>query len=234
MIRSSVIKLVLTCEHGGHQVPSPLKYLEKVQPLNFDSHYTWDPGALEATQFLSQKLKAPYFANTSSRLLIDCNRSDNNPKRFPRWTKKLKASERQAIEKLVCDSYKSKVRTHVKKLLSRGHFVVVISVHSFTPVLNGKRRETELGVLYRPFVNTESDLASALVTHLKNFSNFKIHHNRPYQGHTDCFLNELFREFKNPQFTGVMFELNYGLLSSKKSWDELQWALATAVKAVLA
>ncbi len=238
MIRSSVTdvsstKLVFTCEHGGHRVPPSLKYLEKIQSLDFNSHYTWDPGALETTQFLSAKLEAKYFANPYSRLLIDCNRSDDNPSRFPKWTRTLSPKDRLEIESRVLTPYKSQVRQHVKNLLSQGQNVVLISMHSFTPFFKDKERATEIGVLYRPFKPQELILATALVSHLKDFSDFKVHHNRPYQGHTDCFLNELLAELESPRLTGVMFELNYGLLGSQKRWRELQWVLASAIRAVV-
>lgn len=235
MAKSSVNKpvVVFTCEHGGYKVPSQFNHLKDVKSIKSKAHFNWDPGALDLTKFLSHQLKAVYFANSYSRGLIDCNRSDDNPHRFPKWNIPLSSQERTKLEELISHPYKAKVRRFIRAQLNKNKAVVLISVHSFTPEWKGRRRTTDIGLLYRPWEQDEKMLANELQSHLKQLTSLKTHLNLPYRGHTDCFSNELSREFNSPDFTAIMLEVNYRLLHDNKEWKSLQWSLATAMASVL-
>jgi predicted N-formylglutamate amidohydrolase len=200
--------------------------------LTEDSHLNWDPGALETARFLARQLDSSFFANEFSRGLIDCNRSDDNPRRFPPWLRRGPVEQAREVEAKVLKPYKNKVREHVTARLRRGLPTVLVSVHSFIPYFNGRERKTDLGLLYRPDQARERFFAEALLSHLKVFGGFRVHRNLPYRGFTDCFVNELTRELNSSLFTGIMFELNCGLRHDKRRWSDLQWNLATALAAV--
>lgn len=235
MAKFSVSKplLVLTCEHGGYKVPSQFSSLKNLRTITTRAHLNWDPGALQVTKFLSQKLNAPYFANVYSRGLVDCNRSDNNPKRFPRCNPPLSAEDKDRLDRLILKPYKSKVRQFLKSQFDKNKTVILVSVHSFTPEWKGHKRKTDIGVLFRPWEYDEALLAKELQSHLRHLTPLNTHLNLPYRGHTDCFSNELSTEFNSPNFTAIMLEVNYRLLHDKNQWMSLQWSLATALKAVL-
>jgi predicted N-formylglutamate amidohydrolase len=71
---------LVTCEHGGNRIPAPYRKLFVRQRALLDSHRGWDPGALQMARALSTALRAPLVASTTSRLLVDLNRSAGHPR----------------------------------------------------------------------------------------------------------------------------------------------------------
>lgn len=230
----SKARYFLTCEHGGYKIPARMKTaLNSSEPMDHHSH--WDPGALEVSRFLHRQLNCPLFYNKFSRRVVDCNRSDTNPSRFSTASSRpFSNAERSWAERNILQAFKTPVRRFVQNRLRIDPELIWISVHSFTPRYRGKLRKTEIGLLYRPWIENEVQLARALQAHLREISNFKVDCNLPYRGHTDCFLNELTDEVGQPnRFFGVMLELNFGLQRDKSRWEQLKWSLATAISATI-
>ena len=82
-------KLIISCEHGGNDIPSAWQHLFCNEEGVLNSHEGYDAGALSTAQFFAQNTSAEFFFNTTSRLLVDCNRSRRNPRIFSRFTRKL-------------------------------------------------------------------------------------------------------------------------------------------------
>ncbi|HTO59218.1 MAG TPA: N-formylglutamate amidohydrolase, partial [Pseudomonadales bacterium] len=69
-------RVVVTCEHGGHRIPPRWAALFERRRTLLESHRGWDSGALTFARKLAKALDAPLVANTTSRLLVDLNRSE--------------------------------------------------------------------------------------------------------------------------------------------------------------
>ena len=67
------MKLVLTCEHGGNQVPQAYRHLFRGAQDMLNSHRGWDPGALDLYEALLPQADAGWSA-TVTRLLVELNR----------------------------------------------------------------------------------------------------------------------------------------------------------------
>ena len=68
-------RYLVTCEHGGNDVPPRYRYLfEGIEHL-LDTHEGYDPGALALAETLANTLAAPLVASTTTRLLVELNRS---------------------------------------------------------------------------------------------------------------------------------------------------------------
>ncbi|MEY6432882.1 N-formylglutamate amidohydrolase [Thioalkalicoccus limnaeus] len=142
---------VIVCDHASHRVPRRLGTLG-LTPEQIADHIGWDPGAAEVARRLSVQLDAPLVLSGYSRLVIDCNRplgsassiaeqSDGIP--IPGNLGLTPGERAQRVEGLFHPYHKAidrllSERSHERRLL--------LSLHSFTPVLNGRERPWPIGV----------------------------------------------------------------------------------------
>ena len=72
----------------------------------------------------------------------------------------------------------------ITRFLKAGHPVLHISVHTFTPVLDGKPRDLEVGLLYDPAHGRERVIAKAWKDRMQELAKgWRIRMNQPYKGH---------------------------------------------------
>src|SRR6185369_15267283 len=151
---------LVTCEHGGNRIPAPYQRLFRGQRALLDSHRGYDPGALVMAKALASTLRAPLVSATVSRLLVDLNRSIGHPQLFSAATRSAPAPLRAAIVDRHYRPYRAQVERLVGRSVSRGRRVIHISSHSFTPELDGRRRNADVGLLYDPGRHAESVLCA--------------------------------------------------------------------------
>jgi predicted N-formylglutamate amidohydrolase len=142
---------VLVCDHASNRIPARLGDLG-LAAARLNDHIGWDPGAAEVARRLSDQLDAPLVLSGYSRLVIDCNRplshSDSIAEQsagvlvpgnlgLPPEQRRLRA---QALFQTYHDA--------IARLLDAraGRPSVLLSIHSFTPVLNGPPRPWHIGV----------------------------------------------------------------------------------------
>lgn len=169
--------LVLICEHAGREIPHGWNQLG-LDGEYFNTHFSHDIGAAELTRSLSAKLDAPAFLARYSRLFYDINRGSRS------WdcirpdmggipvpgNQNLSDDERDLRDELVREPFDRAVIRHVRP----GDLVV--GVHSFSRVFDGRLRETEIGVL-----RTEGcRYGQALFDRLNADNRFVIGDNDPY------------------------------------------------------
>ena len=63
--------LIITCEHGGCEVPALYAPLFAGHEALLQTHRGWDMGALALARELARAFNAPLFSATTTRLLID-------------------------------------------------------------------------------------------------------------------------------------------------------------------
>lgn len=191
----------LSCEHGGNQIPAAYrKDFSKASKI-LKSHGGLDIGAIGVAKLLSKYLKVPLLASTTSRLLVDLNRSIGHPHVFSQFTQNLSILEKEKILK----SYYWPYRKKIEKTFSLKKKVLHISIHSFTPQLNGELRNADIGILYDPSSRRESEVARELKLFLKS-SSLKVRMNYPYRGTSDGLTTNLRKLHKN--YSGLEIELN--------------------------
>ena len=78
---------IISCEHGGNQIPPSYRRLFPGQRDLLDSHRGHDPGSLVMATALADAFRAPLAASTTSRLLVDLNRSIAHPQLFSAATR---------------------------------------------------------------------------------------------------------------------------------------------------
>lgn len=229
--------LMITCEHGGNRIPLRYRYLFQapVYRILLDSHRGFDSGALGVARQLAMEFSAPLVASTTSRLLIDLNRSPGHPNLYSAATRAAPAEVRQRILARYYQPYRTKAETLVRLAVDRGHRVIHISCHSFTPELDGKRRDADIGLLYDPARPGEADLCERWKASFKACAaDLKVRRNYPYAGKNDGFTLALRRRFAPETYVGVELEVNQKHVSGAgRSWAAVRLAIAQSLRKTL-
>lgn len=203
--------LIFTCEHGGNEIPADFHSLFAGRKSTLNSHSGWDIGALDLAQKLHVHLNAPLYFSTTSRLLVELNRSLHHPQLFSAFTIQLSGEDKRTILAEYYFPYRTKVEKAIQNLTVQAD-TIHISVHSFTPVLNGRERKADIGLLYDPGRENEKAFCQAWKNELKRMDDsLNIRFNYPYRGTADGFTTYLRKKIRG-NYTGIELEVNNRLL----------------------
>ena len=181
---SGARRLVLVCDHAGRRFPHALAQLG-LPPEATWRHISWDLGAGELTRAIAARLEATAILATYSRLVMDCNRAVENPTAFSvagdghripgneTLTPQARAARIQAIH----IPYHEQLSSLIDERVVDGP-TALVSVHSFTPVLNGRARPWIAGVLW----DQDARMAAPLLAALRSQGRGLIGDNEPYSG----------------------------------------------------
>jgi len=201
--------LLFTCEHGGHEVPGEFAGWFAEGQAVLSSHRGWDAGALPLARSLASWWNAPLEYATVTRLLVDLNRSPHNPRVWSEFSKRADPSVRAGLLERYHRPYRERVMRRIADLSTGGSFVLHVSVHTFTPELNGAERSTDVGVLFDPRRAAERSLAADWLGGLRSgLPHLTVHRNQPYRGRADGFTSALRRIFPDDVYAGVELEVN--------------------------
>ncbi len=176
---------LLICDHASGAVPAALGDLGLAEDLLRD-HIAWDIGAGAVTRRLAARLDAPALLAGYSRLVVDCNRQPGDPESIPEASDGVAIpgnrglSERERAERVETffRPYHDAVTTALARLWRKGTAPALISVHSFTPFVDGEERPWDVGVLW----NRDARLAVPLIERLGADGNLCVGDNKPYSG----------------------------------------------------
>ena len=201
--------LVITCEHGGHEVPPAYAALFADHGELLLTHRGWDLGALEMARQMARALDAPLFAATTTRLLIDLNRSIGHRQLHSEATRGLAPSARRDIATRYYRPHRDAVETEVARLIAAGRRVVHVASHSFTPEMNGVVLQADVAWLYDPRRAGEGVLARQWLHALRQRrQGLKLRRNYPYQGKGDGLTSLLRKRHAPAQYVGIELEVN--------------------------
>ena len=147
--------LLLICDHAGQAVPAALGRLGLDEAV-LSRHIGWDIGAAAVTRLLAQRLGAPAVLSSYSRLVIDCNRTLDDPTSIPTISdghvvpgnQELSAEDKRARAEACFWPYHRAIEMQLDRALALGTAPAVISIHSFTPQMNGFDRPWHIGILW--------------------------------------------------------------------------------------
>ena len=201
------------------------------QPL-LHTHRGYDPGALVMAKALAAAFKAPLVSSTTSRLLIDLNRSLGHPQSFSAMTRGLPAAARAAIVDEHYRPYRTQVERLVGGAIARGRRAVHLSSHSFTPVLEGNVRTADIGLLYDPARRGEAALSAgwkaALATRAPAL---RVRRNYPYAGKGDGLTAYLRSRFPPAAYVGIELEINQQIVfDGGRRWTLLRAELIESLR----
>ena len=227
---------VITCEHGGNQIPKAYRDLFHAHQAQLDSHRGFDPGALIMAKALSTAFTAPLVVSTVSRLLVDLNRSVGHPRLHSEATRNLPTEVRQRILKHYYQPFRTQAEHLVRQAIANHGQVIHLSSHSFTPELDGKIRNADIGLLYDPARPGEVDLCERWKAALKVCApGLKVRRNYPYAGKGDG-LTAWFRRRLPPSiYVGIELEINQTyIIGAGRHWTELRKVIVESLCKTLA
>lgn len=172
---------VLVCDHASNRVPQRLGTLglEASQLLD---HIAWDAGAADVARRLATYLDAPLVLSGYSRLVIDCNRPLHRAESIAEQSagipipgnRGLSPEERDIRIDTLFWPYHNAIRELLDARSQRAS--LLLSIHSFTPMLNGQSRPWHIGISH----GCDRRLAKLLLATLTRGGNFIVGDNEPY------------------------------------------------------
>jgi len=226
---------VITCEHGGNWIPKPYRALFHDSQAILATHRSFDPGALSMANTLATEFSAPLVASTVSRLLIDLNRSIGHPRLHYEVIRNTSAAVRQRIVHDYYQSYRKQVEKLIRQAIIAHGWVIHLSSHSFTPELNGKTRNADIGLLYNPARAKECVLCESWQNAFKTCApELIIRRNYPYVGKGDGLTSWFRRQLPENAYVGIELEINQKyIFSVEQDWFALRQTIIETLRVAL-
>lgn len=227
--------LLITCEHGGNRVPAAFASLFRGHTSLLNSHRGMDVGSLVVAQSLARLHGAPKVTSEITRLLVDLNRSLRHPRLFSEITRALPQDIRNALIEQFWQPYRRQVDHQIDTLFADHPAIVHVSCHSFTPVLAGRRRQTDIGLLYDPARHWERALCIAWQQALKRLApSLRVRRNHPYEGRNDGLTRTLRKRLPDARYAGIELELNQAISRRPADeWRALRKQLSVTLKSAV-
>ncbi|HYH41273.1 MAG TPA: N-formylglutamate amidohydrolase, partial [Burkholderiales bacterium] len=180
-------------------------------------------------------LNAELVYSTTSRLLVELNRSPDHRQLFSEITGPLPGDERERLLRRYYHPYREWVEAQVRDAAEAGTRIVHVSSHSFTPVLDGDVRGADIGLLYDPRRRAEVDFCLAWQRELRSGApRLGVRRNYPYRGYDDGLTTYLRRRYPERAYCGVELEVNQKhALGDPAAWRALRRRLTASLQAVL-
>lgn len=222
---------VFTCEHASAAVPARYDGLG-LGPLDLVDHVAWDIGAAALARRLAAAFAAPLVESACSRLVIDCNRDLHDHDLIVAETHGVlvpgnqRLSESERAERIA--RYHRPYHDAIDEVLAgRSPETILVSIHSFTPELRGRKRELEVGVLYDDHIPLAGGVADALAA-----QGLVVRHNEPYSGMDGLIYSARVHGVQHG-LRYVELELNNGLLREDASVAAIAGKVRSALGALV-
>ena len=214
---------ILLCDHASNRVPRQLAQLG-LSDEQLHSHIAWDAGAFAVAAALSQQLDAPLITAGYSRLVIDCNRAPHSNESIMELSDGVVIPGNQQLDNAAREQRQREIfapyHALITKLLSTRSPLptMMLSIHSFNPVLQGKHRPWEIGVCY----GADRRLADRFLRGLAVHSHALIGDNQPFDIDPDIDYT-LPQHADNNELPHVMLEIRRDCIENEaraKEWAD--------------
>jgi predicted N-formylglutamate amidohydrolase len=227
-------QIVLTCEHAGNRVPAAYRPLFRRAESVLQSHRGWDPGAIVLARTFQRLLAVPLVSTDVTRLLVEPNRSVGHRHLFSEFTAALDGTAKKKILDRYYHPHRERVETWIAAQVAAGCRVLHLSLHTFTPQLNGQRRTADIGLLYDPSRDWERTLCHKWRAEIKSLiPELMVRRNYPYLGTADGFTTYLRRLFPRERYAGIELEVNQHWVAQPAAWRRLSSQLAKSTRSLV-
>lgn len=223
-------EVIVVCEHASNRIPAGLKGLGLSTEVQV-SHVAWDPGALGVAAGLASGLGAALVAGNISRLVYDCNRPPEAPSAVPERSEAYEivgnrnlsdASHAERVAQ-VYRPFSKAVAGEIAKYAKT--LKLMVTIHSFTPVFNGRQRDVELGVLH----GTDARFADAMMQSLPDSTSYVTRLNEPYSA-ADGVAHTLDVQGTANGLLNVMIEIRNDLIATAEQQKRIAAFLLAWIK----
>ncbi|PIE15537.1 MAG: N-formylglutamate amidohydrolase [Rhodobacterales bacterium] len=178
---------LITADHAANTVPAEVNGGDLgLSAADMDRHIAFDPGVAGVTRALADLLEAPAILSNFSRLVIDPNRGEDDPTLIMKlYDGSIVPANRhvdQAERERRLNAYYRPYHNALAQLAGRRKDVLYVSIHSYTPQLEGRpKRPWHVGILYAQ----DTRLSDPVVRLLQEQGDLCVGENEPYGGHLD-------------------------------------------------
>lgn len=222
--------LLLTCEHAGCAVPAEYDDLGLLAE-QLQEHIGWDIGAGHVTTVLADTFEATAVLAGVSRLVIDCNRDLADADLIVReshgtWIPGNADVDEAERQRRIRDFYEP-YHAAIEAVLAPRRGSLLLSVHSFTPVLNGRARRFDVGVLFDQCAAEAQRLGAAL-----SRDGLRVRYNQPYSGLDGLIFSARVHGTRH-RIPYLELEINNALLRTQPEATAVAARLAAALRTLL-
>ena len=203
--------VVLTCEHASCVLPPEYGTLG-LPADELRRHIGWDIGARAVVQEVIQHIDSTAILSQYSRLLIDCNRDlsdagliipESDGTRVPANRHLTEAEQQRRITQFYQPYHAAIDHVLAQKTPAP---VLLLSVHSFTPVLGEKKRSFDLGILFDRYEDLAREFGQGL-----GHAGYRVRGNEPYSGYEGLIFSARSHGERH-NLVYLEIEINNGLL----------------------
>lgn len=228
LIDGACRRVLLVCDHASNAVPDGIA-LGVPEDVMLD-HVAWDIGAAAVTERLAADLAAPAWLATVSRLVVDCNRSPELA--IPETSDGISIPGNMGLSP---QDVAARLALHggfhdgLAKLVAEVAPELLVSVHSFTPVLASAPvlRPWAVGVLWNEDYRGAELALAALETETELGGPAGA--NEPYSGKVLNYTMDRHAEANGIPYIG--FEIRQDLISSPEGMARWAGVLTRAILA---
>ena len=223
------------CDHAANAVPHGLGRLGLDEEA-LSRHIAYDIGAAGVARLLSRRFDAPAVLSGYSRLVIDINRDLDDPTSIPEISdgvvvpanRDLTPEAARARVETLFRPYHDGVAAMIGRMLAGGCVPAVVSIHSFTPVMDGFERPWHLGVLW----DSDRRMAGPLLERLAGEADLIVGDNEPYSGR-GAVGSTLDRHCRERGLPHVLIELRQDLIADPEGQAAWAGRIGDALEGVL-
>lgn len=223
--------LVLMCDHASRAVPAAYGNLG-VDEAALWRHIAWDIGAADVTERLAALLDAPAVLAGYSRLLVDCNRAVDSPTSMPPESdgvpvpanRDIDADERAFRIANYFTPYHDAAERVIAAKRATGHVPAILSIHSFTPVMNGFERPWHVGLLW----HQDDRLFTPLHAYFRRMHGIVVGDNKPYHAHSPHGYS-MAAHSEQTGLPHILFEIRQDLIDTHHGAENWANILADAI-----
>lgn len=216
--------LILLADHARNALPEAYGNLG-LPDAEFERHIAYDIGVERVTRHLARLLGAPAVLAGFSRLLIDPNRGDDDPTLIRQLydgtvipaNYPMAPAEREKRLAEWHRPYHEAVAAGIARVRdAAGTPPFVVSIHSFTPSMQGRLRPWHVGLLW----DTDPRAALPLIEMLSADPTLIVGDNEPYDGALRG--DTMFRHALVPGYPHALIEIRQDLIAEESG--ALAWA----------
>ena len=175
-------RALFVCDHASNRIPEALGALGLAED-RLQEHIAWDIGAAAVADILSGRFDAPLVKSGYSRLVIDCNRDPSDATSIPEESDGVPIPGNRRLDGAAAAARAARIltpyHTRIERLLDGERdppFGAFVSIHSFTPVFDGRARPWQVSALW----NRDGRLALPFMAALAARGDVTVGDNQPY------------------------------------------------------
>lgn len=226
--------IVLLADHARRDLPEDYGDLG-LPPAEFDRHIAYDIGVEAVTRSLARRLGVPAVMAAYSRLLIDPNRGEDDPTLIRQLydgtvvpaNYPMPEAERERRLDMFYRPYHDAVSAAVASVAREsGSPPLILSIHSFTPVMQGRPRPWHAGILW----DLDDRAARPLIDLLGRDQDLVVGDNEPYDGALKG--DTMYRHAIVNGFAHALIEIRQDLIADEAGAEAWAERLAPIVDAI--